>query len=309
MQIQQTTDTVLMISPDSFQFNPQTAATNAFQQQGGKEAQAAAAAMLEFQRMVELLRSNGIRVITLASRKDIPTPDAVFPNNWFSLHNENGHISLVLYPMHTVNRRAERQADALMSALRQHGITIDEIIDLTHYEHQDKALEGTGSVILDRENRLAYASLSPRTDETALNTFIKKIKYKAVTFHSVDIEGRAVYHTNVVMSIGKHFAVIAAASIRDPDERARVLRALRESNKDIIDISLEQMHNMAGNILELRSGKGEAVIVMSSTALNDFTQAQRERLSRYGRLLGVDIDTIERIGGGSARCMLAEVFY
>jgi hypothetical protein len=309
VEVQQSTDTLVMISPDTFQYNAQTADTNSFQQLSGSKPDFRISAMQEFQDMVSILKENKVQVVVLPSRKDVVTPDAVFPNNWFSLHaTKKGKKLLVLYPMLAENRRLERQVDHLKAVLKAKGISISSTVDLTHHEKDGHILEGTGSLVLDRVNRIAFASLSPRTNLTALDAFAKKMQYKLIVFHSYK-NGKSIYHTNVMMSIGSRFAIIAPDCIISPSERENVLTALRHAKKDIIPISLDQMHSMAGNILEVRSTEGKAKIVMSKTAYSALTLEQRNKLKEYGDLVVVSIDVIEKLGGGSARCMLAEVFH
>lgn len=296
-----------MVRPDSFQFNEQTAHTNAFQQPE-QDAQAAEKAGNEFQEMVSTLRAHNIRVIVLNSRDDVITPDAVFPNNWFTTHRLAQGETLILYPMLAHNRRQERQQEALQQALITHDIKPITLVDLTHYEAQDKFLEGTGSVILDRINHLAYAAISPRTHPEVLEDFARRMNYTPVIFHSYDKTGNLIYHTNVMMSIGTDFVVIAADSITDAEERTRVMQTFTKNKKQIVLISTQQMDRMAGNILEVRSVNGDAKIIMSQTAFHAFTPEQRQQLSQFGELVTVNINTIEKLGGGSARCMLAEIF-
>jgi len=305
---QQTTSTVLMVSPDDFGFNAETAGSNLFQNRPDASSSPQKQALKEFDAMVTTLRDAGIRVIRLPSRMDARTPDAVFPNNWFSLHAlSTGKRILVGYPMLAPNRRAERRLDQLERQLAADGLVVHRVIDLSSFEQQGKFLEGTGSMVLDRANRITYAALSPRTEPSVLQDFAHKLQYRPVSFHSFDRGGTPVYHTNVMMSVGKHFAVICAESIRDLQERDRVVRELQRTSKEVITINLEQMGKMCGNILELRAPQGP-LIVMSQTAYDHFTPEQRKKLQRYGKLLPVQIPTIEAIGGGSARCMLGEVF-
>lgn len=308
--ILQSTDTVLMVTPDAFGYNEQTAVTNAFQQKPAQSVDAKALARNEFNGMVETLQKHNIHVITLSSPKNHITPDAVFPNNWFSLHNiSEDKILLVLYPMLMENRQKERQVKPLLDTLNIHGIHITETIDLSHYENENRALEGTGSIIFDRKNKIAYACLSPRTDPMILNELMQALNYTAITFHSVDKTGKPIYHTNVMMSIGTEFAVIATESIPDKNEREKILQTLQQSNKNILQITPSQMEKMAGNILEVRSIDGTRNIILSNTAYLAFTTEQLEILKKYAQLIVVHIDTIEKLGGGSARCMLAEIFH
>lgn len=233
----------------------------------------------------------------------------MFPNNWFSLHKLGiGRRVLVGYPMLAPNRRAERRLDQLQHKLAADGLAVDQVLELSSpFEQQGRFLEGTGSMVLDRVNRISYAALSPRTDTAVLQEFGQKLGYRPVSFHSNDRTGTLVYHTNVMMSVGSRFVVVCADSVRDRGERETLLRELKRTGKEIIEITTEQMGKMCGNILELRSPKGP-LIVMSQTAYDHFTQEQKKRLQSFGRLLPVQIPTIEAIGGGSARCMLGEVF-
>ena len=305
---QQTTDTVLMVSPDDFAFNQETAQSNVFQKRTAETVLLQKRAMAEFTGMVKKLRSSGVRVISLPSRRDIKTPDAVFPNNWFSLHKGgNGERIIAGYPMLAPNRRAERRVDELTGKLRENGINVSKTIDFSRYEVEGKFLEGTGSMVLDRTHRVAYASLSPRTDRSVLADFSDKLGYRPVTFSSYDSTGSLIYHTNVMMSVGERFAVICADAIRDEQERATVLKELEQSGKTVIPITLDQVRSMCGNILELRA-KGKRIIVMSKTAYDHFTPGQKKILRGLGSLLPVNIKTIETTGGGSARCMLGELF-
>lgn len=309
----QTTNTVFMVSPDHFGFNVQTSQSNVFQnlpENLGRDAQSLRdAALSEFAAMTATLRAAGIEVIHVPSRPGVETPDAVFPNNWFSLHRAvDGGRSLVLYPMLAPNRRLERQPETLIEAMRARGMSVDRIIDLTAYEAEDRFLEGTGSMILDREHGVAFAALSPRTDPDVLEDFASQTGYRPVTFHSLDPAGTPVYHTNVIMSVGASFAVLCMESIADQDERARVLKELHDLGKTVIDISFDQALKMCGNVLELQDKEGRGVIVMSRTAFDHFTADQKSTLAQFGTLLPVDIPVIEAVGGGSARCMLGEVF-
>jgi hypothetical protein len=304
----QTTDTVFMVSPDDFAFNQETAQSNLFQNKGTDSGIARKRAMAEFSSMVKKIRSSGIHVITLPSRRDVKTPDAVFPNNWFSLHKMgSGERILVGYPMLATNRRAERRIEELKRKLLANNIKVSRIVDLSRHEGEGKYLEGTGSMVLDRAHRIAYASLSPRTDRKVLADFSEKLGYRPVAFSSYDSGGHLIYHTNVMMSVGDRFAVVCAEAIRDKQERATVLKELEQSGKKVITITLDQVSTMCGNILQLHV-KGKKVIVMSTTALDHFTPEQKKSLGGYGWLIPVNIETIETIGGGSSRCMLGEVF-
>lgn len=326
-------DVVLMVSPDSFQFNFQTGVTNTFQKNLTRDG-IAEDALSEFTSFRDTLRSHGVRVLTMRSRTDLCTPDAVFPNNWFSIHkmdqDETGvtslktatptsPVTLVLYPMLNENRRSERQVDELTRQLQDINIRIAHVVDLTYFEAQGKALEGTGSLVLDRVNKIAYASISPRLDEEILSVWAQQLGYRTVTFRCVDKHESTVYHTNVMMSVGTGFAVVCVEGVRDEIAARQLIESLRESGKTIIEISCEQMAAMCGNILEIRSEVPSASsagfdsistrIVMSQTAFHAFTTDQIRTLERFGQLVPVSIPTIETVGGGSARCMLAEVFH
>lgn len=307
---QQLTNRVIMVSPDHFGFNPQTAESNVFQNRPHNETVARDTALKEFAEMVNTLRNAGIQVSVLPSRTAVVTPDANFPNNWFSIHenkNRRGGSIVVLYPMLTPNRREERQGAELRSALTELGIS-SEIIDLSTDENKGNILEGTGSMVLDRINRIAYAMESARTTKEEFDKWLEIMDYDGVFFHAVDNQTKnPVYHTNVVMSVGDGFSVLCSEAIPDPQERAMVENRLQE-NGELISITQEQMRKFAGNILHLKSLNGEPKIVMSQTAYGAFTSAQREQLGKYGTLVPVTISTIENVGGGSARCMIAEVF-
>lgn len=304
----QTTGAVLMVSPDDFAFNTETAQSNRFQNSVADAGKACRKALAEFDGVVRKLRGVGVQVVVLPSRHDVKTPDAVFPNNWFSLHRTaEGTRVLVGYPMLAPNRRAERRLDLLSGKLGEQGHVVDQTIDLSRYEEQDKFLEGTGSMVLDRVHRMAYASLSPRTDQAVLDDFCRRLGFRPVAFRSYDVGGSLIYHTNVMMSVGESFAVVCLEAVRDEQERALLRKQLEGAGKLVVPITRDQMTKMCGNILELRA-RGRSVIVMSHTAYAHFNAEQKKALSRFGRLLPVRIDTIETIGGGSARCMLGEIF-
>jgi len=309
-RLAQLTDTVLMISPDSFGFNDQTASTNAFQNNlpADSKDKPRNKALSEFHDSVDLLRRNGIRVAICPSKTNVATLDAVFPNNWISFHNEVKGINTVLYPMLAPNRRVERQLDAVEQTL---GITIDPstVLDLTHYEKLGHFLEGTGSLIFDRKRKVVFAHESARTSFRVLDDFCDQTGYRPVKFHAQDEGGKPIYHTNVVMSIGEGFSVVCLEAVQDRRERSAVKGALSELDLEIINITLDQLHAFCGNILEVQSVSKENKIIMSIIAFGAFTEDQRKKLMSYGDIILFNIPTIETIGGGSARCMLAEVFH
>lgn len=305
---QQTTDTVVMISPDEFGFNAETAESNTFQHERAGTKDVHDAAMAEFDAMVKKLESVGVSVIKLPNQPDKHTPDAVFPNNWFSVHKMNdGHRALVLYPMLAPVRRDERQPALLLQELKRSGKGVQEVIDLSPFENEGAFLEGTGSMVLDRPQRVIFAVLSPRTHRSVLEVLASRLGYQLVMFHSVDAAGKPIYHTNVMMGMGKDFCVICLDSIVNSDERQQVVEELQRLGKTIIPISLEQVNNMCGNVIELQRAGGTRILLMSQTAFDHFTAEQKALLESYCMLCPVDIKTIETIGGGSARCMVAEI--
>ncbi|MFI5162005.1 MAG: citrulline utilization hydrolase CtlX [Sphingobacteriales bacterium] len=299
---EQTTSTILMIRPVNFGFNEQTAGSNAFQNRNAEQQQVQDKALKEFDGLVELLRENGVEVIVVDDTPEPHTPDSIFPNNWVSFHSDG---TVFLYPMMAENRRLERREDIVMGL--EDEFKIKHVIDLSRFEHEHQFLEGTGSMVLDRENKIAYACLSPRTDKEVMDLFCKESGYKAVLFHAVDESGMDIYHTNVLMCIGSKFAVICLDSIKDEDEKNSVISILKLTHKDIIAITFTQMNQFAGNMLELKNKAGDSLLVMSLNAYNSLSSDQKTALERYCRLLYADINTIENNGGGSARCMIAEV--
>lgn len=299
----QSTSTILMIRPIRFGYNEQTAGSNAFQNNVDLKAEEAQAkALNEFDGFVTVLRSNGVNVIVVDDTITPHTPDSIFPNNWISFH-DNGDT--LLYPMQAENRRLERREDIITNL--EDKFIVKHVIDLSRFEASHQFLEGTGSMVLDRVNKIAYACLSPRTDAEVLEAFSKQEDYKTVLFKSVDSNNQPIYHTNVLMCIGTAFAVICLESITDEDEKQLVTEALTKAGKEIIDITFDQMNQFAGNMLEVDNTRGEKLLVMSQRAYQSLRSGQVEKLSRYARLVYVDLDTIETLGGGSARCMLAEV--
>jgi hypothetical protein len=296
---------VLMVRPASFGFNPQTAASNAFQHAGpsGGAGEPQGLALAEFDGLAAALRRAGVEVLIASDTPHPAKPDAIFPNNWVSFHCDG---TVALYPMLAPNRRFERRDDILETIAREGRFRVSRTIDLTHRESEGKYLEGTGSLVLDRAHRVAYASLSPRTDLDVLGEFAQLLDYELVTFEGCDAASQPVYHTNVIMAIGTRFAVVCGEAVAQPAHRAAVFNKLRADGHDIIDISLRQMQEFTGNLLEL-AAPGGPVIALSTTAWRSFTPAQRRVLESHGEVTPVDIPTIERIGGGGVRCMLAEI--
>lgn len=307
----QTAADVLMIRPVAFVGNPQTRPSNSFQQLDsanvaatGVDAASQAAALLEFDALAGALRQAGVKVHLFDDTPEPHTPDSIFPNNWVSFHADG---TVVLYPMLAQNRRLERRLDLLEALSSKHGFHASRVIDLTRHEHTGRYLEGTGSLVLDRIHRVAYACVSPRTDLDVLGDFAQQLDYDIVAFEALDAGGAPIYHTNVLMSVGERFAAVCVNAIRE-DERAGVVNQLRGTGRAILDLSLEQMNAFAGNMLELASSLTGSVVAMSQRARDALTAEQLATLeSSAGPIVTAAIPTIERLGGGSVRCMLAEL--
>ncbi|WP_246022407.1 citrulline utilization hydrolase CtlX [Filimonas effusa] len=295
------TSHILMIRPVQFTYNAQTAVNNAFQKKG-EESGTQELALAEFDAFVTLLRHNGVRVSVVNDTPLPHTPDSIFPNNWISFHNG----TICLYPMYALNRRLERKA-TVMEAIQQWYHT-SKTVDLSKYEQEHLFLEGTGSMVLDRENKKAYACLSPRTNEALLQQFCETLGYQPVVFHATDLTGHEIYHTNVMMCVADKYVVICADTITNPEERERVLETIRRSGKDIVTISMDQMQHFAGNMLQIKNEDNEKLLIMSTQAWQSLSPLQKKQLEDYNRVLHTPLDVIETNGGGSARCMLAEVY-
>lgn len=315
----QSAGAVLMVRPRRFGFNPQTAASNAFQRapgslggaksgaeqnavrQGDRDQQALA--LREFDGLADALQRAGVEVLVAADTDSPVKPDAIFPNNWVSFHRDG---TVALYPMMAVNRRAERREEILEQVVREGSFHVLRKVDLTHRETEDKFLEGTGSVVLDRTHRVAYASPSPRTDLDVLGEFAQLLDYELITFDAQDAAGQSVYHTNVAMAIGTGFAVVCGEAIARAEHRAAVLSKLRATGHEVIEISRGQMLRFAGNVLELAPAAGH-VVALSAAAWSCLQTHQKRLLESHAGVVPVAIPTIERIGGGGVRCMLAEI--
>lgn len=307
--MQQTTNSILMIRPVSFRMNEQTAVNNYYQKVLDQilPKTVHVKAQKEFDDYVEKLRGIGVNVIVVDDTEEADTPDSVFPNNWVSFH-ENGNVGL--YPMFAENRRHERREDVL-DTLEQEGFLINNIVDYTSAEEEGVFLEGTGSVVLDRVNRKAYCALSPRADEELFIEFCEDFEFSPVIFtsnHTVNGSRKAIYHTNVMMCIGETFAVICLSSIDDKKERKNVVKHLRDGGKDIIDITESQVNNFAGNMIQIKGSENELYLIMSQAAYNALTELQIKTITKHTKIVTSSLDTIEACGGGSARCMIAEVF-
>lgn len=296
---------VLMIRPVRFESNPHTAASNRFQGRNPDSPQQQQRdAAQQFEALRRALESAGIDVVVFDDTVEPHTPDAIFPNNWVSFHADG---TVVLYPMEAPNRRTERRRDIIDALAAEYGFAVREIVDLSGHENNDQFLEGTGSLVLDRPNRVAYACLSSRTHLDVLGDFAQRMDYEVVAFDAVDRNGAPIYHTNVMMAIGEELAVVCDEAIKREDQREAVLRSLEGTGHEVITLSHDQMDAFAGNMLELRSNDGERVIAMSEQARESLTDSQFGKLHASARIVSVPIDKIESSAGGSVRCMLAEI--
>ena len=296
---------VLMIRPKRFQSNPQTAESNAFQAEPDlSPAEQQRAALPEFEGLASALRDAGIDVIVFDDTPEPHTPDSVFPNNWVSFHADG---TVVLYPMEAENRRGERRPDIVERLDTELGFQVRQVLDLSHHEKDGHFLEGTGSMVLDRVNHVAYACLSSRTHLDVLGEFAQRMDYEVVAFEAVDRNGVPIYHTNVLMNVGEKFSVICDAAIARDDQREAVLERLESTGHEIIRLDFDQLEAFAGNMLELRATDGVPVMAMSQRAWDSLREEQRKKLQAGGRIVTAAINDIEDSAGGSVRCMLAEI--
>ncbi|GHA41205.1 hypothetical protein GCM10007103_23280 [Salinimicrobium marinum] len=306
--MKQITDTILMVRPVAFRMNEQTAVNNFFQEGLQLEnEQINLKAQEEFDAFVEKLRAVGVYVIVVDDDKSLDTPDSIFPNNWVSFHED---ATAAIYPIFAENRRRERRAE-IFEKIEEEGFHIENVIDYTDAEEEEVFLESTGSLLLDRVNEKAYCALSARADEELLIEFCEDFHFIPVIFTAYqDVDGKRlpVYHTNVMMCLAENFAVICLASIDDPKERKNVLKHLKQDGKEIIEITETQLHHYAGNMLQVQGGNGKKYLVMSEDARQSLTSAQIASIEKHCEILSSDLETIETCGGGSARCMMAEVF-
>jgi hypothetical protein len=296
----QTTSQILMIRPVNFTFNPETAVNNAFQSEATANPQTQA--LKEFDRFVKLLRDNDVDVTVIDDTPEPFTPDSIFPNNWISFHDQG---LICLYPMYAANRRPERKPSVLQQLSRR--FRIDRTLDFSAYEQEERYLEGTGSMVLDRDYKIAYACPSPRTDKTVLLDFCAKTGYTAEIFTAVDPKGQAIYHTNVMMCVADRYVVACLDSLPNPGERDHFIRTVQSSRKTLIPITLPQMNRFAGNMLQVHNRAGERLLVMSTQAYDSLTPDQIGQLTPFNRILHSSLNNIETNGGGSARCMMAEI--
>ncbi|MCU0443784.1 MAG: arginine deiminase-related protein [Microscillaceae bacterium] len=299
------TSQILMIRPVRFAFNTQTAESNSFQNpQAIAEAEKTQAqALQEFDAMVANLRQRGVEVWVYNDTPEPHTPDSIFPNNWVSFHQDG---KIILYPMYAPNRRLERRTDIIEDL--KGTFAVQEVVDLSHFEAQNHFLEGTGSLIFDRVNRIAYACLSPRADKMMLKMFGEKFDYEMIIFDALDRQGKPIYHTNVVMCLGDNFAVICDECIPNAQQREIVLDTLSKTGKEVVSITMTQLENFAGNMLNITTIEDEHLLVMSERAYRSLNAEQIATLEKYATMVYSSLATIENNGGGSARCMMAEVF-
>lgn len=306
--VSQITDTLLMVRPVNFRMNEQTAVNNFFQEDLAlKQKEINAQAREEFDNFVDVLRDKGLNVIVVEDTPDPDTPDSIFPNNWVSFHADG---TVGLYPMFAENRRLERRED-IFRRLEEEGYKIEQVMDYTSAEEDELFLEGTGSILLDRVNKIAYCALSDRADEQLFIEFCEDFEYSPVVFtanQSVDGKRLPIYHTNVMMCLAETFSVICLDTIDDVKERKLVTSQLEKSGKEIIEITEAQMHHFAGNMLQVRGSDGKPYLVMSTSAYESLKEGQRQRIEKHCEILHSSLHTIETCGGGSARCMMAEVF-
>ncbi|MBT5090555.1 MAG: amidinotransferase [Flavobacteriales bacterium] len=306
--MKQITNTIMMIKPVGFRYNEQTAVNNYYQQvlDNLTAEQTQENALKEFNTFVDKLRNVDVNVVVIEDTKSPDTPDSIFPNNWVSFHSD---AMIGLYPMCAENRRDERREDIFDTLVDKYGFTIKGIKDFTEFEEHEKYLEGTGSMVLDRKNKICYAAISIRTDEIVVMQFCEEFQYRPVCFTAnQDVEGErmAIYHTNVMMCVADNFAVICLETIDDKVEREHVLETLMETGKEIIEITEAQKHRFAGNMLQVMGDK--PYLVMSNSAYSSLTQEQKIAIEKHCPIIYSSLDTVEACGGGSARCMMAEIF-
>jgi len=303
----QATNSILMIRPINFGYNEETAKDNHYQIKELTDKNANKRAQNEFDNMVKNLRQNGVSVHVFHDDGNEYTPDSIFPNNWVSFH-ENGDVGL--YPMYAENRRMERRPEVL-DFLENEGFTVSNIVDYSSAESENKFLEGTGSMILDRENRLAYCSISNRSNEDLFIEFCEDFEFTPIIFNSFQTVGNKrlpIYHTNVMMCVATDYVIVCLDSIDDKKQRKNVSSFIKSSGKKLIEISENQVESFAGNMLELVNDKGESILVMSKSAEDSLNENQKNIITKYSRMISSDINTIETCGGGSTRCMMAEIF-
>jgi len=304
-QPSQAANALMMVRPVRFCYNVETAVDNAFMVDQSSNAESTQAkALQEFDNYVSILKSKGVEVACFEDTIDPHTPDSIFPNNWISFHEDG---TVVLYPMKAKNRRVERRPDIVEKLETVYGYKINNKIDITESELNEKYLEGTGSIIFDYINKIAYACISQRTDKDVLENICSKLGYKAHTFTSVDVNGTEIYHTNVMMCLGERFALVCAQSIKDETERENLLKSLTETGHEIVLLSYEQICHFAGNSLEVCNKNKDRFLIVSKAGYDSLTQDQKEQIQLYDEICPIPLEVIETNGGGSARCMIADL--
>lgn len=297
----------MMVRPDCFGYNPETAASNAFQQAADKDniENIREQALAEFNGLVSTLKASGTEVIVFGSDDGRETPDAVFPNNWVSFHPDG---KVILYPMLAPSRRQERRLEFITALEKQHSFEVGEIIDLSDFERQGLFLEGTGSLVMDYLHGVIYCNHSPRTDKILVNKVAEILGFTTCQFTATDSAGQDIYHTNVLMCVGESFAVVCLEAITNLTERSEVELSLQKTGHEVIEITQHQLNQFAGNMMEMKNNHNQSILVMSEGAYNSLTDKQLSGLAKYSELVYSPVDTIEKYGGGSVRCMLAGVF-
>jgi len=303
--LSQAAPAVMMIRPVRFCYNEQTAVDNAFMNNTHLDSKSSQEkALKEFNAYVDKLESKGVKVLCFEDTYEPHTPDSIFCNNWLSFHEDG---TLILYPMKAENRRVERRMDIIEDIQKVHGFKVKEQIDFSGCEEEGIFLEGTGSIIFDYINKIAYACISQRTDKDLLDKVCKKIGFTAHTFHSVDTNGQEIYHTNVMMCLSERYAMVCLQSIRDETEKENLIRSLTETGHEIVPLTYQQIENFSGNALEVCNDKGEKFLIVSKSGYDSLTEEQKAVIEQSDEILPMPLETIETIGGGSARCMIADV--
>jgi len=303
--VSQAANALLMVRPVRFCYNAETAVDNAFQTKSEASLESTQSkARQEFDNYVEILRSKGVEVAVFEDTIEPHKPDSIFPNNWISFHQDG---TIVLYPMKAQNRRVERREDIIEGLEKTHGYKIEKRIDISPEENNDKFLEGTGSIVFDYINKIAYACISQRTHKDLLEQIASKLGFRVQAFTSVDANGTEIYHTNVMMCVAERYALICAQSIRNPVEREAVLRSLRETGHEVVELTYEQIGSFAGNALEVHGNNGNNFLIVSKQGYDSLTEDQIEIIEQYDKILPIPLETIETNGGGSARCMIADI--
>jgi hypothetical protein len=302
MKSEQLPHGLLMVRPASFGFNPETSSSNAFQSAGDGTSDVNAVVRKEFDQMIDMLQAHDIDVVVYEDSIDVVRPDAVFPNNWITLHADG---RIILYPIMAANRRSERRPDIVRDL--QNKYFVNEVVDLSAAENEGRFLEGTGSMVFDHGNNIIYACRSPRTNQTVLSAVAKILNYKTIVFDATDEKDVPIYHTNVMMSVAKEFAVLCLDAVRNEDDQDKLLDSFERTSHKVIAISYSQMNAFAGNMFSVKNRHGESFVLMSQTAFDSLLPGQINEISKYSEVLPFHVANIERYGGGSVRCMVAGI--